>query len=107
MLSIVIPVYNEEQSLQELHRQLDEVGKQNNLQLDIVFVDDGSTDGSWAVIQNLVAEDPRISRDSLSPELRQGRGAQRRFCPGPGRVGDDARRRFAGRSGRNSRFPGA
>ncbi len=61
MLSIVIPVYNEEQSLQELHRQLDEVGKQNNLQLDIVFVDDGSTDGSWAVIQNLVAEDPRIS----------------------------------------------
>jgi dolichol-phosphate mannosyltransferase len=61
LLSIVIPVYNEEQSLQELHRQLDEVGKQNNLQLDIVFVDDGSTDGSWAVIQNLVAEDPRIS----------------------------------------------
>ncbi|MGI6418417.1 MAG: glycosyltransferase family 2 protein [Thermoguttaceae bacterium] len=61
MLSIVIPVYNEEQSLQELQRQLDEVGRQNNLQLDIVFVDDGSTDGSWAVIQNLVAGDPRIS----------------------------------------------
>ncbi|MDD4270309.1 MAG: glycosyltransferase family 2 protein [Pirellulales bacterium] len=61
MLSIVIPVYNEQQSLQELHRQLDEVGRQNNLQLDIVFVDDGSTDGSWAVVENLVAGDPRAS----------------------------------------------
>ncbi|HTN77145.1 MAG TPA: glycosyltransferase family 2 protein [Pirellulaceae bacterium] len=60
MLSLVIPVYNELESLRELHRELDEVAQANGYDLDIVFVDDGSTDGSWELIENLSKEDPRV-----------------------------------------------
>ncbi len=51
MLSIVIPVYNEAESLTELHREIREVAAANGYELDVVFVDDGSRDGSWNVIR--------------------------------------------------------
>jgi glycosyltransferase involved in cell wall biosynthesis len=60
MLSVVIPVYNEVEGLQTLYEELDAVGRQHCYQLDILFVDDGSTDGSWSVIRRLAAEDPRV-----------------------------------------------
>ena len=42
MLSIVIPVYNEAESLAELHREIGEVAAANGYDIDVVFVDDGS-----------------------------------------------------------------
>jgi len=60
MLSIVIPVFNEEESLEALHRELDEVAAAEGYQLDVVFVDDGSTDGSWQVIRRLAESDGRV-----------------------------------------------
>ncbi len=60
MLSIVIPVYNEKESLQVLHRELDEVATAEGYNLDLIFVDDGSTDGSWEVIRQLAAGDRRV-----------------------------------------------
>ena len=60
MLSIVIPVCNERESLESLHRELDEVPRANGYDLDIIFVDDGSTDGSWHVIRKLAESDPRV-----------------------------------------------
>lgn len=60
MLSIVIPVKDEHESLVDLHRELGEVARTNGYNLDIVFVDDGSTDGSWKVIQTLAAEDSHV-----------------------------------------------
>jgi dolichol-phosphate mannosyltransferase len=60
MLSIVIPVYNEEESLDKLHEQINQVGQANDYELDIVFVDDGSKDRSWAVIQTLAEKDSRV-----------------------------------------------
>ena len=60
MLSIVIPVYNEEESLEELHRQIDAVGKEHGYDLDFVFVDDGSKDGSWNVLKKIAESDPRV-----------------------------------------------
>jgi dolichol-phosphate mannosyltransferase len=60
MLSLVIPVYNEVESLRELHRELDEVAQANGYTLDVVFVDDGSNDGSWELIETLAKEDPRV-----------------------------------------------
>ena len=60
MLSIVIPVLNEVDSLRPLHAELAEVARQQSYELDIVFVDDGSTDGSWLAIQALSSEDPRV-----------------------------------------------
>lgn len=60
MLSIVIPVFNEAESLPELHRQLSEVAESNGYQMEMVFVDDGSTDDSWQVIGGLAATDERV-----------------------------------------------
>ena len=60
MLSIVIPVFNEADSLGKLHAELDEVARDQGYDLDVVFVDDGSTDGSWRQIQELAAADPRV-----------------------------------------------
>lgn len=60
MLSIVIPVYNERESLESLHRELDEVAREHGYDLDIVLVDDGSSDGSWQVIRKLAERDPRV-----------------------------------------------
>jgi dolichol-phosphate mannosyltransferase len=60
MLSTVIPVFNEVQSLATLHAELSEVASANAYDLDILFVDDGSTDGSWKEIMRLSAHDPRV-----------------------------------------------
>jgi glycosyltransferase involved in cell wall biosynthesis len=60
MLSIVIPVYNEAESLAELHRQIIDVANANGYDLDLVLVDDGSRDDSWKIIQCLAADDPRV-----------------------------------------------
>lgn len=61
MLSIVIPVYNEAGSLATLHRELSEVAAAQGYELDVVFVDDGSTDGSWKIIRQLAESDPRVT----------------------------------------------
>ena len=60
-LSIVIPVYNEEESLAELFRQTSAVLASESLDAEILFVDDGSTDGSWREIESLAAADARVS----------------------------------------------
>ncbi len=60
MLSIVIPTFNEEESLPELHRQISAVVETNDLEAEVVFVDDGSTDRSWAAIETLSQQDSRV-----------------------------------------------
>ena len=52
-LSIVIPLLNEEESLPELSAWIEKVMKENNYTYEIIMVDDGSTDGSWKVIEQL------------------------------------------------------
>jgi glycosyltransferase involved in cell wall biosynthesis len=56
MISIVIPVYNEQESLPPLFAEIESMGGRASLELDIVFVDDGSRDGSWDVIKDLAAK---------------------------------------------------
>jgi dolichol-phosphate mannosyltransferase len=60
MISVVIPTLNESESLAQLHRELDEVAKTNQYDLQVIFVDDGSTDGSWKVIEQLALQDKRV-----------------------------------------------
>jgi len=60
MLSIVIPVYDEAESLEALYRELDDVARASALSVEMIFVDDGSTDASWATIARLAAADPRV-----------------------------------------------
>jgi glycosyltransferase involved in cell wall biosynthesis len=52
-LSIVIPLYNEEESLPELAAWIDRVMLENSFSYEVIFVDDGSSDNSWAVIEDL------------------------------------------------------
>mgnify|MGYP000473976865 CR=1 FL=1 len=52
-LSIVIPLFNEDESLPELTAWIEKVMLANNFSYEIIMVDDGSTDDSWAVIENL------------------------------------------------------
>ena len=59
-LSLVIPLYNEEESLEQLHRKICEVADANDYNLEMIFVDDGSTDQSWSVIEKLAANDSRV-----------------------------------------------
>ncbi|MDR0391432.1 MAG: glycosyltransferase family 2 protein [Planctomycetaceae bacterium] len=59
-LSIVIPVYNEEESLTQLHKEISEVAESNEQDIEIIFIDDGSRDNSWQVVQELSQTDSRI-----------------------------------------------
>ncbi len=59
-ISVVIPLYNEEESLPELTRWIEKVMKENNFSYEIIFVDDGSTDNSWEVILKLKEENPNV-----------------------------------------------
>jgi glycosyltransferase involved in cell wall biosynthesis len=60
MLSIIIPVYNEAESLRELHAEIDKTCAARQIEAEIVFVDDGSSDGSWNVVQELASRDARV-----------------------------------------------
>ncbi len=59
-LSIVIPLLNEEASLEELFSRIDKVCRSNSLSYEVWFVDDGSTDLSWSIIENLRVQNPQI-----------------------------------------------
>jgi glycosyltransferase involved in cell wall biosynthesis len=59
-ISIVIPLYNEAESLPELHSWIKTVMDHNKLSYEIVFVDDGSKDKSWEVIESLAAKNPEV-----------------------------------------------
>jgi len=60
LLSAVIPVLNEEESLAALHAELVEVAVASGYDLEIIFIDDGSKDGSWQTIERLAQEDSRV-----------------------------------------------
>ncbi|WP_417350258.1 glycosyltransferase family 2 protein [Flavobacterium alkalisoli] len=59
-LSIVIPLLNEEESLKELHQWIVNVMTANNYIYEVIFIDDGSTDNSWGIIEQLAAQNPCI-----------------------------------------------
>ena len=59
-ISIVIPLFNEDESLPELHDWIDRVMQANNFSYEIVFVDDGSKDTSWNVIESLVTKNTAV-----------------------------------------------
>lgn len=59
-ISVVVPLYNEEESLPELHAWIQRVMTENNLSYEVIFVDDGSTDRSWAVIESLREKDENV-----------------------------------------------
>ena len=65
-ISIVIPLFNEAESLPELTQWIQRVMKANGFSYEILFINDGSTDGSWSVIESLAEADPAIHGVSFS-----------------------------------------
>lgn len=59
-LSIVIPLLNEQESLPELHNWIVKVMTSHNFSYELLFIDDGSTDASWATIEQLSKENPNV-----------------------------------------------
>ena len=59
-ISVVVPLFNEEESLGELAAWIDRVAGENSLSYEIIMIDDGSSDGSWAEVERLKAIYPAI-----------------------------------------------
>lgn len=59
-ISVVVPLYNEEESIPELHAWIKRVMDANSFSYEIIFVNDGSTDHSWQVIEDLSKKNPEI-----------------------------------------------
>jgi len=105
MLSIVVPVLNEVQSLPQLRQEITQTCEKHGLDVDLIFVDDGSTDASWNVIKELSESDDRVS----GIRFRRNFGKAAALTAGiraAGAVHHDAGRRFAGRPGGNSTLSG-
>lgn len=77
-ISVIVPLYNEAESLPELEAWIGRVMKQNNYSYELIFVNDGSTDESWKVIESLAAANPAVKGISFrrnygkSPALNTG-----------------------------------
>lgn len=77
-ISVVIPCFNEERSIGELHRQLTVMLDEHARWHELIFVDDGSTDGTLAILRKLRADDGRVKIISFarnygkSPALSEG-----------------------------------
>ncbi|MFD1552342.1 glycosyltransferase [Putridiphycobacter roseus] len=59
-ISIVVPLLNEDESLPELHQWIQKVMHAHHYSYEIIFIDDGSTDNSWQVIEDLKAKDSSV-----------------------------------------------
>ena len=59
-ISVVVPLYNEEESLPELYRWIEKVMKANGFSFEVIFVNDGSTDNSWQVIEDMSKQSENV-----------------------------------------------
>jgi len=59
-LSIIVPLLNEQDSLEELFTRIDKTCRDHKLSYEVWFIDDGSTDLSWSIIENLKIQNPQI-----------------------------------------------
>ncbi len=59
-ISVIIPLYNEEESLPELYAWIERVMDENKFSYEVIFVNDGSTDRSWEVIEGLAAKHEQV-----------------------------------------------
>lgn len=85
-LSIVIPLYNEDESLNELHAWIKRVMDEHQFSYEIIFVDDGSKDNSWQVIEKIVAEHSEVRAIKFQRNYGKSAGLNRGFAAAKGDV---------------------
>jgi glycosyltransferase involved in cell wall biosynthesis len=59
-ISIIVPLFNEEESLPSLYEWIERVMKENGFSFEVIFINDGSTDKSWQVIESLAKNSPNV-----------------------------------------------
>lgn len=85
-ISVVIPLLNEEESLPELEAWIRQVATAHGYGYEIILVDDGSTDGSWAVIERLSAQNPAVKGIKFRRNYGKSAALQVAFQVAQGRV---------------------
>ena len=85
-ISLVIPLLNEEESLPELHAWIQRVMRDHNFSYEILFVDDGSKDASWSVIEGLNLKDENVKGIKFQRNYGKSAALQNGFEAAEGRV---------------------
>jgi glycosyltransferase involved in cell wall biosynthesis len=85
-ISVVVPLFNEEESLPELAAWIDRVMKANNFSYEVLMIDDGSKDKSWQVIQKLSQENSNIKGIKFRRNYGKSAGLQVGFSEAKGDV---------------------
>jgi glycosyltransferase involved in cell wall biosynthesis len=85
-LSIIIPLLNEEESLNELYNWIASVMQSNSYSYEIIFIDDGSTDGSWNIIQRLAVENPAVKGIKFNRNYGKSQALHAGFLAAEGEV---------------------
>jgi glycosyltransferase involved in cell wall biosynthesis len=85
-LSLVIPLFNEEESLSELHKWICQTGEAEKIDFEIVFVNDGSTDSSLEILQGLAQQDFRVKVISFRRNHGKSAGLNVGFAAATGDV---------------------
>ena len=78
-ISVVVPLYNEEESLPELFAWIERVMKAHDFSYEVIFVNDGSTDRSWQIIEQLQTKSDKVARNKVPSQLWQITGSLLRF----------------------------
>lgn len=85
-ISVVIPLLNEAESIPELFAWIRRVMNEHGYSYEVIFVDDGSTDGSWSVIERLRAEHPEVKGIKFRRNYGKSAGLQCGFARTQGQV---------------------
>lgn len=85
-LSIVIPLFNEDESLPELHDWIVRVVNEHGFSYEVVFVDDGSKDNSWSIIEALQSKDPNVKGIKFRRNYGKSAGLNTGFAAAEGKV---------------------
>jgi glycosyltransferase involved in cell wall biosynthesis len=85
-ISIVVPLFNEEESLVELHAWIQNVVLHNNFSYEIIFVDDGSKDKSWQIVEQLQTVDPNVRGIKFQRNYGKSAALQKGFEAANGKV---------------------
>lgn len=85
-ISVVVPLYNEEESLPELTVWIDHVMQDHHFTYEVILVDDGSTDGSWELIEQLSEQNPNIKGIKFRRNYGKSAGLYCGFAQAQGNV---------------------
>jgi len=85
-ISVVIPLLDEAESLPELSAWIEKVMKENNFSYELIFIDDGSSDNSWQVIEELRTKNPNIKGIKFQRNYGKSAGLNEGFRAATGEV---------------------